>query len=157
MSETIATQINALRRMTVGELRVKYREVYGEDTRSGNKDWLWKRIAWRVQELSYGGLSERVKHRAAEIANEADIRMRVPRDAFDAALAGANKFTGTLPRDKRIPPQGTVMNREFKGENHAVKVVDKGFEYNGRLYKSLSAVARAITGQHWNGFMFFNL
>ena len=157
MSETLATQINALRRMTVTELRTKYREVYGEGTRSGNKDWLWKRIAWRIQELAYGGLSERVKHRAAEIANEADIRMRVPRDAFDAALAGANKFTGTLPRDKRIPPQGTVMNREFKGESHAVKVVDKGFEYNGRLYKSLSAVARAITGQHWNGFMFFNL
>jgi len=157
MSDTIATQINALRRMTVGELRVKYREVYGEDTRSGNKDWLWKRIAWRVQELSYGGLSERVKNRAAEIANEADIRMRVPRDAFNAALAGANKFTGSLPRDKRIPMPGTAMNRIYKGETHTVIVLDKGFEYNGKTYKTLSAVAEAITGSHWNGYKFFNL
>jgi len=57
MSETIAAQVTALRRMTVGELREKYREVFGEETRSGNKDWLWKRIAWRIQEIEYGGLS----------------------------------------------------------------------------------------------------
>ena len=157
MSETIAMQINALQRMTVGELRAKYREVYGEDTRSGNKDWLWKRIAWRVQELSYGGLSERAKRRAADIADEADLRMRVPRGAFDAAIAGANSFTGSLSRDKRIPMPGTALNRIYKGETHTVNVLDKGFEYNGKTYKTLSAVAESITGSHWNGYKFFNL
>ncbi len=157
MSETIAKQIHVLRRMTVAELRTKYREVYGEGTRSGNKDWLWKRIAWRIQELSYGGLSERAKLRAADIANEADIRARVPKGAFDGEPAGTARVTGSLPRDKRIPLPGTILNREYKGDLHSVTVLDMGFEYGGRCYKSLSAVAREITGQHWNGYMFFNL
>ena len=157
MSDTIAKQIHALRRMTVAELRTKYREVYGDGTRSGNKDWLWKRIAWRIQELSYGGLSERVKQRATEIASEADIRARVPKDAFDDVVVEQNVTTDCLPRDKRVPPPGTILNREYKGELYTVKVLNKGFEYDNRRFMSLSAVAREITGSHWNGFMFFNL
>jgi len=157
MSETIAKQIHALQRMTVAELRTKYREVYGDGTRSGNKDWLWKRIAWRIQELSYGGLSERVKQRAAEIASEADIRARVPKDAFDDVVIEQNVTTTCLTRDKRVPPPGTILNREYKGELYTVKVLNKGFEYDNRRFMSLSAVAREITGSHWNGFMFFNL
>lgn len=157
MSETITKQIHDLQRMSVGELRLKYREVYGEDTRSGNKDWLWKRIAWRIQELSYGSLSERAKRRASEIADEADLRMRVPKNAFDAAMKGMVTVTGRLPRDKRIPMPGTAINRVYKGEMHTVTVLDKGFEYDSKMYKTLSAVARAITGSHWNGFKFFDL
>ena len=157
MSEAIAKQIHALRRMTVAELRTKYREVYGEGTRSGNKDWLWKRIAWRIQEVAFGGLSERVKQRAAEIANEADIRLRVPKDAFDEAVIEANTTTTCLQRDKRIPPPGTIINREYKGDLHTVKVLNKGFEYDNRHFMSLSAIAKEITGSHWNGYMFFNL
>ncbi len=162
MSETIVSQINALRRMTVGELREKYREVYGEDTRSGNKDWLWKRIAWRIQELKFGGLSERAKRRAAELANEADIRLRVPKGAFDGVSGavrkgGAGKSSGAVARNRRAPLPGTTLTREYKGVIHTVKVLDIGFEYEGRRYKSLSAIAREITGSHWNGNLFFNI
>lgn len=162
MSETIAAQINDLRRMKVSELRQKYREVYGEETRSGNKDWLWKRIAWRIQELAYGGLTDRSKHRAEALANEADIRMRVPRDAFSNTLTSieTSMSSGTsaaLLRDRRVPTPGTVINRHYKSRNYTVKVVNGGFEYEGRVFKSLTAVAREITGTHWNGYLFFNL
>ncbi|HPI77038.1 MAG TPA: DUF2924 domain-containing protein [bacterium] len=157
MSETIAKQIQALRRMSVADLRAKYHEVYGEHTRSANKDWLWKRIAWRLQELSYGGLSERARNRAAEIADEADLRLRVPRNAFDASVKGAAGVVGSLPRDKRVPAAGAAISRIYKGESHTVVVVENGFEYEGITYKSLTAVARKITGSHWNGYSFFNL
>ena len=162
MSKTIAAQINELRGMTVRELREKYREVYGEETRSGNKDWLWKRIAWRIQELEYGGLSERAKRRAEGIANEADIRLRVPKDAFgtspdEARKTVKGKISRTASHDKRLPSPGTVLKRRYKGRIHSVQVQNDGFEYDGGVFKSLSAVAREITGSHWNGYLFFNL
>ena len=162
MPDSIVSQIEELRGMTVGELREKYRSVYGEDTRSYNKDWLWRRIAWRIQELKYGGLSQRAKRRAAEIANEADIRQRVPKNAFDdPAGESPKKTTRTVktltPSDSRLPMTGTMINRTYKGKVHSVTVLEDGFAYDGRLYKSLSAVAKEITGSHWNGFKFFNL
>jgi len=162
MPETIVSQISALRRMTVGELREKYREVYGEDTRSGNRDWLWKRIAWRIQELEHGGLSERAKRRAAELANEADIRVRVPKGAFDGVpgkvrKGGPGKSSGATARNRRMPLPGTTLTREYKGVVHTVKVLDAGFEYEGRRYRSLSAIAKEITGSHWNGYLFFRI
>jgi len=162
MSETIAAQVTALRRMTVGELREKYREVFGEETRSGNKDWLWKRIAWRIQEIEYGGLSERAKRRAGDLANELDIRSRVPLGAFDDAPGKKRKIvrvsaTALVSHDRRLPMPGTVINREYKGNIYQVKVLDDGFEYEDRIFKSLSAIAKEITGSHWNGFKFFNL
>ena len=70
---TFAAEIKALQEMTVSELRDRYREVFGEESRSHHKDWLWKRIAWRIQELAEGGLSERAVQRAKELANEADV------------------------------------------------------------------------------------
>jgi hypothetical protein len=76
----IAREVAALKRMTVKELRGRYVEVFGEATRSGNKDWLWKRIAWRMQANAEGGLSERARRRAEELANDADLRLRRPPD-----------------------------------------------------------------------------
>ena len=74
---TIEAQINRLRAMTVSQLQAKYLEVFGEPTNSHNKDWLVKRIAWRMQALAEGPLSERARKRAAELANDADLRVRV--------------------------------------------------------------------------------
>lgn len=162
MSREITVQINQLRKMTVGELRKKYREVYGEGTKSGNRDWLWKRIAWRIQEQAYGGLSERAKQRAEDIADEADIRLRVPKNAFSGVTDETGKIIigrpkGLAGRDKRLPAPGTIITREYKAETYAVKVLDNGFEYDNRMFRTLSSVAREITGSHWNGFAFFNL
>ena len=128
--------------MTVGELREKYREVFGEETRSGNKDWQWKRIAWRIQEMEYGGLSERAKRRAGDLANELDIRSRVPLGAFENAPGKKRKIvrvsaTALVSHDRRLPMPGTVINREYKGNIYQVKVLDEGFEYEDRIFKSL--------------------
>lgn len=85
MSETISSRVAALRRMTPAQLRDKYAEVFGEPTRSGNKDFLIKRLAWRIQSLAEGGLSERARRRAAELARDADIRTSLPRPPKSAA------------------------------------------------------------------------
>jgi hypothetical protein len=162
MAETMIERINSLRGMTVGQLREKYRDVFGEESRSGNKDWLWKRIAWRIQELEYGGLSERARKRASELANEADIRMRVPKNAFNGHPGEARKNnsenTFALSQgNRRYPTPGTMLSRKYKGRIYGVRALENGFEYDGRIFRSLSAVARDITGSHWNGNLFFNI
>lgn len=146
----IVIQIARLKAMKVTELRSKYAEVFGEPTFSRNKDYLWKRIAYRIQELAEGGLPDRAKQRAEELARDTDLRVRPPKDARLPDVAAQPK-----KRDERLPPAGTVLTRSFGEREHAVTIVDDGFEYDGRTYHSLSAVARAITGTRWNGFVFF--
>jgi len=161
MDETTYRQVQALSRMTVGELRERYIDVFGEETRSHHKDFLRKRIAWRLQVLAEGGLSERARQRAEEIANDADLRVRTPRDPVKPGLMEVRErsVTGRLHQsiDPRLPLPGTLLVREFRGRDVVVKVLDKGFEYDGRRFKSLSAIAREATGSKWNGFLFFGL
>jgi hypothetical protein len=81
MSTTgVRAEIEALRHMTVGQLKVKYREAFGEDSRSNHKQFLFRRIAWRIQANAEGGLSERARRRALEIANDSDLRIRAPKN-----------------------------------------------------------------------------
>jgi len=136
MDKETYQQVQALSRMTVGELRERYIDVFGEETRSQHKDFLRKRIAWRIQALAEGGLSERAKRRAEEIANDADLRIRTPRDPVKPGLMEVRQrsVTGRLSQlmDPRLPVPGTLLVREFKGRDIVVKVLDKGFEYDGR-------------------------
>lgn len=161
MNETTYQQVQALSRMTVGELRERYIDVFGEETRSYHKDFLRKRIAWRIQAMAEGDLSERAKRRAEEIANDADLRVRTPRDPLKPGLMEVRErsVTGRLHklRDSRLPLPGTLLAREFRGRDIVVKVLDQGFEYDGRRFKSLSAIAQEATGSKWNGFLFFGL
>jgi len=147
MPESIIEEIQKLRQMTVGELRARYAEVFGEEPRSRNKDYLWKRIAYRIQERAEGGLSERARRRAAELARDEDLRVRPPSSTDPTAWM----------RDPRVPTPGTILKRSWAGTEHVVQVLDIGFLYEGRRFKSLSAAARAITGTRWNGFLFFGL
>ena len=151
--------IAALRRMTAGELRGKYMELFGEESRSGNRDWLFRRCAWRVQALAEGGLSERARQRAQALAREADLRLRPPKDMMMSPAAGTSVVTGRIAvrRDARLPMPGTVLARVFKGHEYRVTVLPDGFEYDGEFYRSLSAVAHAISGSHWNGYHFFGI
>jgi hypothetical protein len=153
----IGKEIAILRRMTVVELRKKHAEVFGEETRSGNRDYLVKRIAWRLQSLAEGDLSERARRRAQELANDADIRMRAPR--MLTAPAPERTLTAAIhvPHDNRVPLPGAVLTRDYKGKTAIVTVLPDGFEHEGKVYRSLSGVARAITGTHWNGYHFFGL
>ena len=150
---SVIKEIARLRRMPVAELRLEWRRLYGEESRSRNRDFLWKRLAWRVQELAYGGLDEATKQRLAELAPETYVRARRP-NGFDP-----DKLVSTPPppRDDRLPIPGTVLTRQWHGAEIRVLVREDGYEHDGTIYGSLSALARAVTGQRWNGRLFFGL
>lgn len=154
---TVAAQVAALEQMGVADLRAQYLDLFGEPTKSRNRVWLFRACAWRLQELAFGGLSERAKARARELARDCDVRPRGGK---------ADEFMANLPH--RVvpfqpapvsddPPPGSVLVRRYKGQDVRVRVLAKGYEYEGHVYRSLSAVAKAITGSHWNGRRFFGL
>ncbi len=148
----------ALGRMTLGQLREKYLELFGEPTRSGNRDFLFKRIAWRVQSMAEGTLSERARRRAEELARDADIRTTLPR--LPKQSVATSPLAMPAPKETaqdRLPIPGTVLTRKYRGKHVETKVLAYGFEYEGQVYRSLSAVAKAVTGSHWNGHLFFGL
>jgi hypothetical protein len=161
MQINVGKELAALQRMTTKELKAKYVEVYGEQASTWNRDWLLKRIAWRLQAMAEGDLSERAKRHAAELANDADLRLNPPRTncVAETADAAARTVTAVLPdtADRRLPPPGSVITREYKGGVVQVRVLADGFEFQGEVYKTLSAVAKSITGSHCNGFAFFRL
>ena len=160
MNEDVRQQINALKKMTPAQLRQRYEEVFDEPTRSGNRQYLVRRIAWRLQALAEGDLSERAREWANALARDADMRVRPPGDmSLAPAPAALKRVKGRIEmtRDERLPIPGTRLKRVFKGHEYSVTVLSNGFEYNGAVYRSLSAVAHAITGSHWNGYHFFGL
>lgn len=161
-TSTIQQQIDDLRDMPVSRLRERYAEVFGEPTSSGNRQWLYRRVAWRIQALAEGDLSERARRRAAELARDVDVRLRPPGEREgNEPRVGARLVTVTgriaSAGADRLPAPGSVLRRTFKGVEHEVTVLPHGFEHEGKTYRSLSAVATAITGSHWNGFLFFGL
>lgn len=155
MKLNIAKEVTALEQMTVGQLQQRYVEVFGEPVRSRHKQYLIRRIAWRLQANAEGGLSERALRRAEELANIADVRVTPPRVANGATTSTTAPPTSAT--DRRLPPAGTAITRRYKGRTISVIVLPNGFDYDGERYKSLSAVAKAVTGSHMNGFRFFNI
>jgi hypothetical protein len=147
--DPVHRELVALEEMTVSALAAKYLEVFAEESRSRNKAYLQKKIAWRIQELAEGGLSERAKRRIAELAKDAPIRQRPPR--------GAARGVDAPERDPRLPKPGTIVRKNHNGREHAVTVNADDFEFRGKRYTSLSAIAKAITGTNWNGLVFFGL
>jgi Protein of unknown function (DUF2924) len=149
--------IARLTTMTVAQLRDQYVATFGEPTASRHKTWLVRRIAWRLQANDEGGLSERALKRAAELANDAEFRVTAPRPSAVIADPARTKHL-TLPaqRDAGLAP-GTVLRRTWRDRDVVVTVLPAGFDFGGEMYRSLSAVARAITGTQWNGHVFFGL
>jgi hypothetical protein len=158
MEINIGRELAALQRLTVPQLRTRYAEVFGEHANTNNRTWLVRRLAWRLQSLAEGDLSERARRRAAELACDADLRMSPPRQTLETAPQ-VRTCTARLESrpDGRLPPPGTVIARAYKGRTVQAKVLAEGFEYEGDVYRSLSAVAKAVTGSHCNGFLFFRL
>jgi hypothetical protein len=151
----LADEIASLQQRTVSELRLRYAEVFGERTNVNNKPWLIKRIAWRLQASAEGELSERARQRALELANDADLRLSPPKRA---AVSSQPPIASEAARsDERLPAPGAVLTRPYKGQTIHVTVLAQGFEYGGTVYRSLSAVAKAVTGSHCNGYLFFHL
>jgi hypothetical protein len=161
MKTGLFQEIQALSRMTVRQLREKYIEVFGEESHAYHKEFLRKRIAWRIQALAKGDLSERARRRAAELANDADLRIRTPRKPVHAGMVQEKTRTTagriSSSRDDKLPKPGTIIVREYRGRDIMVKVLDNDFEFESRRYKSLSAIAREVTGTKWNKFLFFGI
>ena len=156
MSETIINQIQGLRRMSVGQLRLEWERLYNEPTRSRNKTFLWRRLAWRIQELKYGGLSPALNLRIAEIAPTTFERSQVPK-GFLPPNGGSASSRHFPRRDPRLPATGSTIVREYRRQTLHLKVLDDGFELDGVHYDSLSEAARVVTGQRWNGPLFWGL
>ena len=150
-SAAIRHEIDHLRHKTVAELKVRYLELFDEASCSSHKQFLVRRIAWRLQAVAEGDLSERARERALSLARDADLRLTAPQGTLGIAT------TAGRHRDSRLPKPGTVLRRAFRDQNITVHVLEKGFQYEGAVYRSLSAVARHISGTQWNGFSFFRL
>jgi hypothetical protein len=157
MNAETAQEIAALKKLATKELRRKYAEVLGDSTNANNKTWLLKRIAWRLQANAEGGLTERARKRAEELANDADLRLTLPKAAKVPTEGLVATALAPAARDNRLPPAGTILVREYRGGQVGVAVLADAFEHEGKTYPSLSAVAKAITGSHVNGFHFFKL
>jgi hypothetical protein len=158
MDLNVHRELAALQRLAPKDLQARYAELFGETTLTRNKTWLVRRIAWRLQALAEGDLSERARRRADELANDADLRLSPPRTrTAEAPPTVANDAVAVPPRDRRLPPPGSVLARPYRGQTVQVRVLDDGFEFAGAVYPSLSAVAKAVTGSHCNGFLFFRL
>ena len=156
MELNILNEVAALQRLTIGQLRQRFAEVFGEATAASNRTWLVKRIAWRLQALAEGDLSERARQRAAELARDADLRLNPPRkQSHHDHACQPEPVSVPTPVDQRLPPPGTILTRPYKGQQLQVQVLTDGFAYAGSVYPSLSAVAKAITGSHCNGYHFF--
>ncbi|MCK1616595.1 DUF2924 domain-containing protein [Bradyrhizobium sp. 159] len=141
MTDPILAQLAALRGASAPVLKARWRELFDTEPPAYNRRFLESRLAYRIQELAYGGLS---------------------RDTTERLKAMAKQYAGQKPADRKIRPPlrpvtGTKLIREWKGVEHCVTVRHDDFEYLGSPYKSLSSVARQITGTKWNGWIFFGL
>jgi len=158
----IAAELAALDKMTTGELADRYAELHGQPCRTRHRAYLIRKIAWRLQANAEGDLSERARRRAAELANDAEVRVMAPKTMICPPQHGESATVtkpADKPRDPRLPAPGSAIVREYKGIAHRVVYLadGSGFEYEGDRYRTLSAVAKRITGSHINGFRFFRL
>lgn len=147
--KSIVQEIEELRRMKVPELVERYQQVFGKEPRIKHREHLWKRVAWKIQEERFGGLSEVAKARLEELIGEIELPLTERQRTVSGKLKKAMK-----PSD---PPVGTTLVRIWRGKEIRAQVVDGGFEVDGTLYRTLSEAAKAITGSHWNGKLFFGL
>jgi hypothetical protein len=161
MALNIHAELKRLGTLKTPQLKARFAELFGEPTRCNNRPYLIKRIAWRLQADAEGDLSERARQRAAEIADDADLRLQAPSGIAEPARISAAPFPKhaitslRIQRASDVPLAGSTLWRTYKGKAYSVIVLPKGFECEGKVYRSLSAVANAITGSHWNGAKFF--
>ena len=140
-SDTVLAQLAALKSASTPALKAKWRELFDTEPPPYNRRFLESRLAYRIQELVYGGLKPDTIERLRALGEQLD---------------GGNVTVRKQRGDAR-PVAGTRLIREWQGTEHCVTVQRDDFEYQGRPFKSLSAVARAITGTRWNGWVFFGL
>jgi hypothetical protein len=139
--QDVPARLAALAGMPIGALKAEWRRLFGSEPPPYNRRFLESRLAYRIQELAYGGLKRETLERLEALGEQID---------------GRNLTLRRIRREQR-PIAGTRFLREYQGVEHVVTVTRDGFEWQGRPYQSLSAIARAITGTRWNGWSFFGL
>lgn len=138
---SVLTRLAELKTTDIVDLKQQWRELFGTEPPPYNRKFLESRLAYRIQELAYGGLKPETVARL---------------EALGEQLDGGNIVLRRLRADDR-PIAGTRLIREWQGVEHTVTVLQDGYEWQGRSYRSLSSIARAITGTRWNGWIFFGL
>jgi hypothetical protein len=141
MKDPVLAQLGALKGLPAQALKTKWRALFDSEPPPYNRRFLESRLAYRIQELAYGGLKK-----------ETVERLRVLARQYDGKPGGRSKS-----RSDRLPIAGTRLVREWQGVQHSVTIRPDDLEFEGRPYKSLSAIAREITGVRWNGWVFFGL
>lgn len=141
MTDGVLARVAALKKTSTPELKQQWRDLFGKEPPPFNRRYLESRLGYRLQELAYGGLKPETLRRLLQLGEQLD----------------GGRIDVRKRRVDDRPISGTQLIREWQGIEHTVTVLAEGFEYQGRPYKSLSAVARAITGTRWNGPLFFGL
>ena len=139
--DPIPARLAALKTTPTPELKVQWRELFASEPPPFNRQYLVTRLAYRIQELAYGGLKTETIRRLEKLGEDLD---------------GGNPIKRRIRTDIK-PITGTRLLREWQGVEHVVTVTADGFDWQGRPYQSLSSIARAITGSRWNGWVFFGL
>jgi len=139
MQKTVLKQIDELNQMSMAQLRKRWADLMGTDPGRLGRQYLMRRLAYRVQELAYGGLSPQARKQLETVAD------------------GKTRNGKPSKSKKTVLMPGTRLLREWHGDRYEVIVEADGFRYNGKLYRSLTAAARAITGQHTSGNLFFGI
>ena len=137
----VLAELAAMQRLSVNELKAKWEALFGIPAPNNARAFLELRIGYRIQELTYGGLTRETRRVLDLLADE--VEGKITRKSMVA--------------DPRNPVVGTRLVREWDGVEHTVTVLRDGYDWEGRKYRSLSAVAKAITGTNWNGFRFFGM
>jgi hypothetical protein len=147
-----------LKGMKVHQLSARYAEVFGRPATTNHRQLLIRQIAYRLQEQVYGGLPEELRQYAIAIARTLPARKRLSSKPMDQNATGRARTTKLITtHDSRLPMPRSFLVKEFRGKRIIVRVLETGFEYDSQKFGSLSAVAQAITGTRWNGFLFFGL
>ena len=139
--DLIPARVAALRTTSTTDLKQQWRDLFDSEPPPFNRRYLESRLAYRIQELVYGGLKPETVKRL---------------EALGEQLDGGDRKKSRIRADQ-TPIVGTRLIREWQGTEHLITVTANGFDWQGRPYKSLSAIARAITGTRWNGWVFFGL
>ncbi|NQU49089.1 MAG: DUF2924 domain-containing protein [Planctomycetes bacterium] len=147
--KAIQAELIRLQSLPKAKLIDLYKIKFGKVPRITHREFLWKRVAWKIQEDKFGGLSRPAQKTLEALIAEIEL----------PAAEDTRTVTGKLkrPHQPGLPSVGTVLTREWHDQNIRVEVLENGFAWNGETYRSLTAVAKAVTGTHWNGKLFFGL
>ena len=137
----VLARLAALKTMTVKELKAEWSKLMGSEAPNNSSQFMIQRLSYRIQELAFGGMSKPLVRTLDALADEYE----------------GKKVRKSVIADPRNPIIGTRLIREWNGTEHTVTVLKDGFDWQGQRFKSLSAIAKTITGTSWNGYRFFGL